>query len=120
MEDQINETNKTIQLSDAEAKYLGGDNDKLKGDSLSIQKSYQNEALKNTELSVKLGNQENSLEAKDLQTTDLKTEIDVLKRVHSAAIDNYGNLVHELDSVKQQIRIMEQNNEEVILKYTHI
>ena len=115
MEGQINETNRFIQISDAEAKDLEAENQKLKGDSSQFQKAHQNEISKNQDLNSKIANQENTSKGKELKLNDLLTEMDVLKRAHSAATDTYGHLREEIDNVKQQIHIMEQNNEEVIL-----
>ena len=114
LEGQINDTNKNIQVLNAEAKDFEAENQKLRGDSLQFQKAYENETSKNLDLNSKLTNQESSSKGKELQLSDLKTELDVLSRAYSAATNAYGNLREEIDHVNLQIHFMEQNNEEVI------
>ena len=114
LEGQINDTNRNIQVLNAEAKDFEAENQKLRGDSLQFQKAYENEVSKNFDQNSKLTNQESSSKGKELQLSDLKIELEVLNRAYSAATNSYGNLREEIDQVNLQIRFMEQNNEEVL------
>jgi len=110
----VGDTQKTILTLEGDIQDLEKLNERTRSEAVQQQRSVQQEVNKNLDLTGKINSLESNLRSKDVESAELRREVESLKNAKSNLYDTKYQLEQELDTVRRDIDSLGAQNDDLV------